>query len=134
MAAVWTQIAHRSASGVMAATETAPSAATDGVNLTSVGGLTFYLEADEGQTINADTGQLDLYVFDFGSWKLAPALTLPIPPNSAGNRRILVGSVLVDNPRGRVAAICNGVGLSGGSATVYIGATVRRSPNRVEEA
>ena len=134
MAAVWTGIGERSVRGVMAATEVAPSGDADGMSLDGVAAISVWLEADLGETISADSGQVDIYVRDLNVWGIAPAVPLPIPPGSSGQRRVLLGSLTVTNPRGRLAAVCNGVVLSGGGATVELTATMVRHGYRIVEA
>ena len=123
MAATWASIGPRSVSSIQATTEAAPSVATDGMLLEAVAAVTVWLEADAGQTISADVGQVDVYQHDIGAWGAAPALVLQVPPGSSGHRRVQLGTVRIDNPRGRLACIANGVSVSSGGVTVYIVAT-----------
>lgn len=126
MAASWTQIDTISVRSTQAATESAPTLDADGMPLANVMAITVWLDAGAGQTITSDAGQADIYVFDVGLWGPAPTLVLAVPPGSSGQRRIPLGTVTIDNQRGRVAPILNGVTISGASATVDVLATVDR--------
>jgi len=119
MAASWTYTG-RSARSVQAATEAAPTLATDGLSLIGVRGVTVWVDAGVGQTITSDAGQIDMYVYDPASWGLAPNLVMPIPPGSTGQRRVQLGTIPVDNPRGRLAPISNGLQVSGSTVTLDI--------------
>jgi hypothetical protein len=130
VAATWTSLGVRSVRSQQAATEAGP-APTDasggiGLSLTEVAGITFWLDAGEGQTISADVGQVDVYQHDGGLWGDAPLLVLPVPPGSATRRRVQLGTVRVENPRGRLAPIANGLSVSGSSVTIDALVTVHR--------
>lgn len=118
--AVWTLIGLRSVSSVQAGTEAAPVASTDGMLLDAVAALTVWLDAGQGQTITSDLGQADIYVYDNGAWGVAPFLVLQVPPNATGKQRVQLGTIPVENPRGRVAPLLNGVSFSGASAIVEV--------------
>jgi hypothetical protein len=126
MAATWALLDSISVTSVQAATEAAPSLDTDGMPLQSVLAISVYLDAGAGQTITSDAGQADIYVFDNFLWGPAPALVLAVPPGSSGQRRVLLGTVSVDNQRGRVAPILNGVTVSGATANVDVLVTLDR--------
>jgi hypothetical protein len=116
--ASWTVIASRSVRSVQAKTEDAPADARDGLNLDGVASVSFWLDAGEGETISADAGQFDVYAYDSGVWGLSPLLVLAVPPGAAGQRRVQLGTVLIDNPRGRLAPVANAIEASG--ATVIL--------------
>lgn len=126
MSASWTLLDSISTRSVQIATEAAPTLDADGVTLESVMAISVYLDAGVGQTITSDAGQADIYVFDAGLWGPAPGLVLAVPPGSSGQRRVLLGTVSVDNQRGRVAPILNGVTVSGASAIVDVLVTLDR--------
>jgi hypothetical protein len=117
VAATWTA-SGRSVSSVQAGTEAAPTLSTDGLDLTGIHAVTVWLDAGAGQTITSDAGQVDLYQRDSGLWAVAPAVVMPVPPGSSGLRRVQLGTVRIDNPRGRLAPIANGVTVSGASLTI----------------
>lgn len=122
MAATWVRVgANRSVVSVQATTEAAPTVSTDGIALDGIGAISIWLEADPGQTLSG-TGQLDVYVYDamVGAWALAPLIPFGVPSGAAGKQRVVLGSVVIDNPRGRIAPIANGVGVSAGGLTLYI--------------
>lgn len=127
--ATWTQLGVRSIRSVQALTETPPAAldASEGVGivLDSLGALTFWLDAGDGQTITADSGQVDLYTHDADLWGYAPALTLFVPVGSAGKRRVQLGTVPVLNPRGRLGFYANGVAASSAAIAIDALATDR---------
>jgi hypothetical protein len=125
MAATWAPIpgCSRSVTSTQAKTEAAPTASTDGQDLTSIAALTFWLDAGEGQTITADAGQVDIYLRD-GEWGLSPGNKIQIPTGSAGQRRVQLATVLIDNPRGRLAVIANGIMASGATVTLEQRATL----------
>lgn len=77
--------------------------------LDSVGAIAFYLDAGDGYTITADTGQVDIYVHDGGLWAKAPALSLPVPTGSSGKRRVHLATKLIVNPRGTLGFYANGI-------------------------
>lgn len=126
MAASWALLDACSVTSTQAATEAAPTLATDGMRLDNVMALTVWLDAGAGQTVTSDAGQADIYVFDNSLWGVAPGIVLSVPPGSSGKRRVQLGTIGVDNQRGRVAPILNGVTVSGASATVEVLATVDR--------
>ena len=123
MAATWTLLGKRSIKSTQAATEAAPSLPAEGMDLTGVGAVTFRLEADVGQTINADVGQVDIYTYDEGGWAEAPGISIQVPAGSSGARRVTLHTAIIDNPRGRLAPIANGVSVSAGGVTIYALAT-----------
>ena len=123
MAATWEAIGSRSVKSAQAATEAAPTDEADGMSLVGVAAITFRLEADEGQTIGADTGQVDVYLYDAGAWAESPAITIQVPAGSLGARRINLATVVIDNARGRLAPIANGINVTGGGVTLYALAT-----------
>lgn len=112
---------------VQIATEAAPTLSTEGVSIQDVIAITVWLDAGAGQTITSDAGQADIYVFDNSIWGSAPYLVLAVPPGSSGLRRVQLGTVMVDNRRGRVAPILNGVTVSGASAIVDVLVTSDRA-------
>lgn len=126
MAATWTLLDAVSVTSTQIATESAPTLSTDGMPLNGVMALTVWLDAGAGQTITSDAGQADIYVFDNALWGLAPSIVLSVPPGSSGKRRVQLGTVSVDNQRGRVAPILNGVTVSGANATMDVLVTLDR--------
>jgi hypothetical protein len=86
--------------------------------LAGVAGITFWLDAGEGELITGETGQIDIYIYDNDVWGVALLLTLGVPPGATGLRRVQLGTVQIDNPRGRMAPIANGISASG--ATIII--------------
>lgn len=126
MAASWTRLDSISVTSVQAGTEAAPALADDGMPLANVMAVTVWLDAGLGQTITSDAGQADIYVFDNGGWGLAATAPMSVPPHSAGLQRVSLGTIVVENQRGRIAPILNGVTVSGASASVDVMATVDR--------
>lgn len=126
MAASWTLLDQFSVTSVQIATEAAPTLATEGLKLDGVRALTIWLDAGAGQTITSDAGQADIYVFDNLLWGVAPAIVLQVPPGSSGKRRVQLGTVGIDNQRGMLAPILNGVTVSGASAILDVLVTIDR--------
>lgn len=124
MAATWTLLGSFSVTSTQAATEAAPTLSTDGLSIDGVMALTVWLDAGSGQTISNDVGQCDIYIYDNAVWGIAPAIVLQVPPGSTGKRRVQLGSVSIENRRGRLAPICNGVVVSGANVTVDVLATL----------
>lgn len=122
--ATWTPLAGRSVTSAQTTTDSAPSLATDGLNIGSVGSFTLTIEADPGQTLNGG-GVMAAYVYSplyaagAGGWARAPDLDISIPPAVTGNRRYGGISFQVQSPRGSVAHISNNVLVSGGNLTLY---------------
>jgi hypothetical protein len=75
----------------------------------SIPSISFWLDAGDGYTITTDEGMVDIFIHDVGLWGKAPDLSLPVPPGSAGQRRVLLGTRYVINPRGRIAMFTNGI-------------------------
>jgi hypothetical protein len=119
MAATWSLVSSYSAKSVQATTETAPIAATDGADLTPCAGFNLYAEADSGQTFTG-TGDFVAFMYDpICGWSRASELDASAVAADADNRRIFLGSFPISAPRGRVAHVCNAVGVSGGGVTLY---------------
>src|SRR4051812_1920663 len=101
MAATWDKLDAVSVRSTQIATEAAPTLSDDGMPINGVRAVTFWLDAGAGQTLTSDAGQVDVYVFDADLWGVAPALVLQVPPGSSGQRRVQLGTVSIDNQRGR---------------------------------
>lgn len=126
MAAVWTAISGRSTKGVMAATDTAPTGAEDGLNLSDVAGFSIHVELEAGQTITAAAGGLKAYLFDpiVGFWSRTPELDVSFASSDVGERRVSRTGYTVSSPRGRLAHIASGMTVSGGGVTVYYSCSI----------
>jgi hypothetical protein len=103
----------------MASTEAAPTTnAPDGVLLVGVGGFTLIAECDVGQTFQG-TGNFLAYLWDpLSDWAYSNDILVPVPASASGQRRIAFPGWTVSNPRGRVAHIASGVGITGGNITL----------------
>jgi hypothetical protein len=129
--ATWTPQAGvgRSATSTQAASgESAPTLATEGMNLDSVGGFDLTVEADAGQTITASGGKLLAYRYfpRFAAWYRAPEFDVTIPVEDVGLRRVAFPGWTVANPHGRVAHLVSAsapITVSGGGLTVAYSAT-----------
>jgi hypothetical protein len=99
----------------------------EGISKESVIAVTIYLDAGPGQTFTADYGAVVFYEYDNGLWSEVPVLTMLLPPDSAGHQRISLGTIPVENRRGRMAPILFGVECSGPTVTLDIMATIDRS-------
>ncbi len=124
MAATWELLGPRSVRTIQALTEAppGPTDASEGVGMVIdfLGAVAFWLDAGDGYTIAADVGQVDIVFHDAGLWGFAPELALPVPPGSAGKRRVLLGERKITNPRGRMAMFATG--LQAGNTVVAIDA------------
>jgi hypothetical protein len=125
VAAAWSKIPGSdnakgySVKSVQVATEEAPTAATDGADLHPCAGYKLYAEADSGQTFTG-SGDFPAYSYDpICGWSRASEWDCSAVAADNGNRRILLGEFPVSAPRGRVAHVCSGVGVSGGGVTLY---------------
>lgn len=132
MAVTWTKIGERSVKATgMVTTEAAPTLATDGMDVAGMGSFSLTLECDVGQTFSSAAGQLDVYWFDplIATWSYVGNAFQQIPPEAAGKRRFTL--VLdVQNARGRIALIPNGVVVSAGGLTEYYAPVVSAVPGR----
>lgn len=137
MAALWASIvdprtnlvAPRSVISTQALTESAPSAASEGLTFVDVGGWDIWVIAEAAQTLSG-AGSLTGYRYDdlAGGWGICPDLTIAIPATVAGNRRACVATNwTVANPRGNIAHIANGITVSGGTTVqvLYVATMLR---------
>jgi hypothetical protein len=119
MAATWTKLEAYSSKAVQATTEDAPTLGTEGVDIRPCAGINLYAEADEGQTFSG-TGSVVGFMYDpLCGWSRAAELDASFVAADADNRRVFLGAFPISAPRGRVAHVCNGVGVSGGGVTLY---------------
>lgn len=111
----------RSVKSVQTTSDSAPSAATDGMPLQSVAGFRVVLEADAGQTLSG-AGTLTCFTWEdaINGWSRLSDADITVPAAIASNRRYGAVSFQVQAPRGRVAFIANGVTVSAGGCTVYM--------------
>jgi hypothetical protein len=108
-------------------TDSAPTLATDGQALAGIGGFTLVLEADLGQTL---TGAGNLLGFSYDScngWARSPDIDVQIPSAAAGQRRVAFPGWTISNPRGSVAHVAAGVGVSSGGLSLYYCCTTVRA-------
>ena len=128
MATTWSSTGNRSAKAVSTstggtATGDAPTLATDGVNLTGIGGVAIQVSADSGKKL-AGAGTLQCYVYDadtLGVWVRVPDLDQTIGVTNLRGQSF--PGIYVPSPRGRVAWIPSGVTVDAGSVTVWINCT-----------
>jgi hypothetical protein len=121
MGATWTPLTGRSARAVFTtASESAPTLATEGVNLNDVSGFIIYAEADSGQTFTATTGSFLAYLWDdfIQAWARAPGFDFSIATGSVGTRRHAEGGWTVSSPRPRLAHVPSSVAVSSGGVTL----------------
>jgi hypothetical protein len=122
-ACVWSDVTTYAVKAVCGdGDEVAPSAATDGLALSSsffsgAKGLVVTACADAGATITS--GTFKAYTYDPGSalWARSPELDLIVA--EAGNRCVSWSGMTVTVPKGRAAWIPSVVVLSAGGVTTY---------------
>lgn len=110
----------RSVISKQSTTDSAPTLATDGMNMDSVAGFNLYVACDTGQTFTG-TGTFPAYVYDStaGGWaKSDTSLDLAVFPLAIGKSLIVYTGFTVASPRGQIAHIATGVGVTGGGLTL----------------
>ena len=125
--ALWFFLSERSMKSVQAPTGSPPTSPDDGFDLLGVHAFTVTSECEPGQAFTGPVaGQYDLYLYDenVGEWSLVPGLEQVIPAVAAGlNRFTMIFDV--QNARGRIAFVTNGIGVTGGNITTYYSPTLR---------
>lgn len=93
----------------------------DGIPLAGLRAVTVTISADSGATLSG-AGTVDAYYYDpeIGRYASDTALTFTVAAGASGKRDWTLGTVIVDNPRGRLMYACNGVTVSAGSCTVHM--------------
>ena len=128
----WGPVASKAVSvaGVCAAGTScdAPSAATDGMQLSGVAYVTVKVCADSGQTIT-DATSFDVYFYDYidGLWAQWSSASLSTTKTGA-RCYVLEGDspghgIPILSRRGRIAVVPTAVAVSSGAITVYLYAT-----------
>lgn len=120
--ATWTRLEQRTIkSSQTAPSDSAPSSASDGLDLLAVGGFVLIAECDAGQTFSSASGGFLGYLYDavVGAWVRASDLDCVVPAAAVGQRRFAWPGFTVANPRGKVAHIASSLSLSGGNITTY---------------
>lgn len=123
MAATWDPlygVPHLgSVRSVQASTEAAPAAADDGLDMAQVDAFNLYLKAAGGQTFTG-VGLLLAYLYEAirGTWVRCPGSDVGIPDGANGLAEFAISPLLIRSMRGRLALICSGVGVTGGSITI----------------
>jgi hypothetical protein len=131
-AVTWNPVASKAVSvyGVCAAGTTcdAPSAATDGMQLSGVAYVVVKVCADSGQTIT-DAQSFDVYFYDYidGVWAQWSSSSLSTTKTGA-RCYVLEGDspghgIPMLSRRGRIAVVPTAVAVSSGAVTVYLYAT-----------
>ena len=112
--------AQLSKMSVQAATEAAPTLATEGQPLVGIRSFIIVVEADLGQTL-LGTGTLSSYLFDnlLGLPWARGDFDIAIPATAAGLRRWASVGWTISNPRSAIAHIASGVGVSAGGVTLH---------------
>lgn len=117
--ATWERVSGYSTKSVQATTESAPTLDTEGVDLSPCGGFNLYAEADSGQTFTGTGSVVGLMYDPICGWARAAELDASFTAADSGNRRVFLGSFPISAPRGRLAHVCNSVGVTGGGVTLY---------------
>lgn len=121
MAVTYMPLGGRSVQAVFTtANESAPTLATEGLNLADLNGFSVHVSADSGQTFTAVTGGLAAYIWDelINAWARAPELDLTIQAGAVGTRRCSFTGFTVSSPRGRLAYIPASLAVSSGGVTI----------------
>lgn len=105
-------------------TESAPTTAHEGADLTRVYGFIVVVEADVGQTLSGG-GTLSCYTWNefSGVWDWCGDAVKTVPATAASKRGCSFAGDFVVAPRSRIDFRPNGVTVSSGGCTVYIIAT-----------
>lgn len=124
MAATWGPLFSQphhlgSKQSAQAATEAGPAAAGDGIDMAKVDAFNLYLKAANGQTFTG-VGVLRAWLYEpaRATWVRSPANDVGIPEDSAGLSEFAISPFTVKSMRGRLALICDGVGVTGGTITL----------------
>jgi hypothetical protein len=117
--ATWVRVGSRSYRSVQAATEADPSGVA-GTPLAGVGGLGIHVVCDNGQTFTGTGGSLMAFAWDelVALWLPCPGSDLLIPSAAVGKQGFTDLGWTISAPRGRIAHVCKGVQISGGSITI----------------
>jgi hypothetical protein len=123
--ATWEVITGRSVRSVQSATDSAPTGAEAGLNLSDVSGFSVHVWADTGQTFSGVAGSLVAYLYDdiVGDWSRAPELDLTLPSAATGLRKLVFTGFTVASPRGRLAHIASGIQVTSGGLTLTYSAS-----------
>jgi hypothetical protein len=102
-------------------TDTAPTLSSDGQGLTGVGGFDLFVICDAGKTFTS-IGTLAGYRYDaLAGWAPSADLNLSLPSDAIGLAAWAFTGFVVQNPRGAIAHVCTGIGLTGGGLTlIYV--------------
>jgi hypothetical protein len=103
----------------------------EGAQLEGCDAVTIWIATEPGQSFSGENGQVDIWQYDVGEWGVAPALSLLVPPGSTGKSRVQLGTMLIDNPRGRLAPICNGIQVTAGNVLVDVLFSYARNAGKV---
>jgi hypothetical protein len=102
--------------------EAAPSGATEGMDLTTVGAVDVVVCADSGQTITlGGTLQVYFYDVDTGLWALSD-YNLSVPTGKRCGTTVGPSAgkgIPIIAKRGRIAVVPSGVTVSSGSVTIF---------------
>ena len=133
MPATWTHLDSISMQSVQLPTEQPPTGTVDadgipneGMSKEAVIAVTIIADAGPGNIFLSEYGGVLVYEYDQGQWAEAPTLSLEMPRDSAGKQRVSMGTLSVENRRGRMAPICLGIETNGSTVTLDILATIDR--------
>ena len=114
---------NRSCYAVQTNAEGAPSG-TDGMDLGGIAGFTLYASCEEGQTFNDAAAVFEAWRYDatVGVWSRAAELDVTVGASQTGVRSLAV-AFSVASPRGYIAHIWDGSGVTGGNVTVAYAAS-----------
>lgn len=127
MAITWTRFTNAAGTGLAARsiqgtttalTESAPSASTDGIDLTGVDSVVVSIAAPAAQTFDG-VGALLAYRWHdlLAAWRPAPEFDLDMS-DANGRANMDWASIGVGHKEGRLAYVPSSVGVSGGTALV----------------
>ena len=115
----WQNRSTKSVYQIQSPGASAPTDPTDGLNLESIAGFTLYATCDSGQSFNSAATMLKAYRYDpyVGIWARAAELDITIGSEPLTLRSIAT-AFSVSSPRGSIAHIWDGTGVSGGNLTI----------------
>jgi hypothetical protein len=128
--ASWTPITLRSVQSVQSPTDAKPSSSSDGLNLYGVAAFLLTFSCDVGQSFSSTVGEFDRYQYDENTSMWTPVFGREeVVPLAALGQRAFSILERVQLPRGGLAHIANGIGITGGQLTLTYTPVLAVGPN-----